>query len=242
MHPYAYSILQGLMPDDYMRRREFCEFLLVKIQENPLFLSRIIWTDESKFSREGIINRKNLHFWADQNPHLVREANFQQKFSMNVFMLVMGNEVRYKIYDENLNSRRYLDILRTTVSDFCENLPLAVLGSCWFQLDGAPAHSAQEVHHELNNMFNDRWIGTNGPWKWPPRSPDLTPLDFYMWGYLKSVVYSTPVHTKRELQERIENAITSLNRGQLLRATTVEVQNRIERCLTVNGGHIEQLR
>ena len=38
-----------------------------------------------------------------------------------------------------------------------------------------------------------RWIGRAGPISWPERSPDMTPLDFYFWGHLKSVVYETTV-------------------------------------------------
>ena len=113
--------------------------------------------------------------------------------------------------------------------------------NCWYQLDGASAHSSGEVYNELNNMFDDRWIGRNGPWRWPARSPNLTPLDFYLWGHLKSVVYSSPVNTRQELQERVINAINSLHGAQLLRATTQEVQRRVEKCLMVNGAHIEQL-
>ena len=37
------------------------------------------------------------------------------------------------------------------------------------------------------------WIGKGGPVAWPPRSPDLTLLDFFLWGHIKSLVYKTPV-------------------------------------------------
>ncbi|KAJ4448366.1 hypothetical protein ANN_10382, partial [Periplaneta americana] len=52
--------------------------------------------------------------------------------------------------------------------------------------------------------FPDRWIGTRGgPNAWPPRSPDLNPLDFYLWGHLKSLVYSSPVPDLESLRNRI---------------------------------------
>ena len=54
-----------------------------------------------------------------------------------------------------------------------------------FQQDGAPPHWALHVRDWLNNNLADRWIGRGGPndrnITWPPRSPDLTPLDFYLW-------------------------------------------------------------
>jgi len=41
--------------------------------------------------------------------------------------------------------------------------------------------------------FANRWIGRDGPTPWPPQSPDITPLDFFLWGYVKDKVFSTPV-------------------------------------------------
>ena len=39
----------------------------------------------------------------------------------------------------------------------------------------------------------------------PPRSPDLTPCDYFLWGHLKSKVYLTPPQDVEELRERITN-------------------------------------
>ena len=43
--------------------------------------------------------------------------------------------------------------------------------------------------------------------KWPPRSCDLTPLEFFLWGYLKKKVYSNGPQTIHQLKENIINAI-----------------------------------
>ncbi|EZA48500.1 hypothetical protein X777_12995, partial [Ooceraea biroi] len=45
----------------------------------------------------------------------------------------------------------------------------------------------------LNESFPDRWIGRGGRISWPARSPDLTPLDFFLWGHLKNEVFLTRV-------------------------------------------------
>jgi hypothetical protein len=45
-------------------------------------------------------------------------------------------------------------------------------------------------------------VGRRGPVPWPPQSPDLTPLDFFLWGH-KSLVYETPVETQKELIAKI---------------------------------------
>jgi len=45
----------------------------------------------------------------------------------------------------------------------------------------------------LDATFPNRWIVKDGPTPWPSRSPDITPLDFFLWGYVKDKVFSTPV-------------------------------------------------
>ncbi|GFW05095.1 uncharacterized protein TNCV_598891 [Trichonephila clavipes] len=47
--------------------------------------------------------------------------------------------------------------------------------------------------------FGQQWIGRGGPVRWPARSPDLSCLDFYFWGHMKSLVYDTPVDNAEEL-------------------------------------------
>ena len=50
----------------------------------------------------------------------------------------------------------------------------------WYQHDGAPAHFSIAARQVLNDKYPNRWIGRGGPVPWPPRSPDLTPLDFFL--------------------------------------------------------------
>lgn len=241
MHPYAEAVLQELRPGDHLRRTEFCEFMWLNIQEDGNFLSRIIWTDESKFSRGGIVNRRNKHFWATENPHVFREGHFQTNFSFNVLCIIMDNLVVHEIYEGNLNSERYVQLLRVVVRNFVAQLPPDTRRSCWYQLDGAPAHSTRDVYDQLTEMFQDRWIGPNGPWTWPPRSPDLTPADFHLWGRIKAQVYDTPVESEEDLLGRIRTAFRHLDPNEIRRATTDEMNHRILQCLGQSGGHIEHL-
>ena len=59
----------------------------------------------------------------------------------------------------------------------------------WFQQDGATPHTARETMAILRAAFPGRLISRFGDVPWPPRSPDLTPPDFFLWGYLKGKVY-----------------------------------------------------
>jgi hypothetical protein len=69
--------------------------------------------------------------------------------------------------------------------------------------DVAPAHFSRAVRDGLNNTCHDRWIGREGPTAWPPSSPDLNHLDFYLWGHLKTLVYAAPVDKKETLHRRV---------------------------------------
>ncbi|GBM96813.1 hypothetical protein AVEN_161127-1 [Araneus ventricosus] len=76
----------------------------------------------------------------------------------------------------------------------------AQLWNVYFQHDGALAHKTSSVKSYLMEEFGEQIIGYGGFQKWPPRSPDLTPMDFFLWGYLKQQVYSTPPPTLQEFQ------------------------------------------
>ncbi|GFT96235.1 putative transposable element [Trichonephila clavipes] len=54
----------------------------------------------------------------------------------------------------------------------------------WFQQDGATCHTARATIDLLKNTFGDRLISRFGPVNWTPRSCDLTPLDYFLWGYV----------------------------------------------------------
>jgi hypothetical protein len=58
-----------------------------------------------------------------------------------------------------------------------------------FQQDSAPLYYLGEVHKYLSTHFPGRWIGGAVLVAWPPRSPDFTPLDFFLWGFVKDRVF-----------------------------------------------------
>ncbi|GFS94708.1 uncharacterized protein TNCV_4456221 [Trichonephila clavipes] len=69
----------------------------------------------------------------------------------------------------------------------------------WFQQDGATCHTARTTIDLLKDTFGDRPISRFGPVNWPPRSCDLTPLDYFLWGYVKSLVYADKPQTLEHL-------------------------------------------
>jgi len=58
---------------------------------------------------------------------------------------------------------------------------------------GAQLHCCKVVRQYLNHKFPKQWIGRGGKQNWPPQSPDLNPLDYHVWGYVKAMVYACGV-------------------------------------------------
>ena len=69
----------------------------------------------------------------------------------------------------------------------------------------------------LGFTFRNGWIGRDGPTPWPPRSPDITPLDFCLWGYVKDKVFSTPVPDITNWKARITDAFVTVTEDMLER-------------------------
>ncbi len=96
----------------------------------------------------------------------------------------------------------------------------------------------------MHDCFGTRIIGKYFAIGWPPRSPDITPLDFYLWGVLKEIVYLNEIRSIVDLKDAIRNAFTNL-RNRYNRATWSlnKVWNNLHYRLTIvmeeAGRHIE---
>ncbi|GFS72726.1 transposable element Tc3 transposase [Trichonephila clavipes] len=85
----------------------------------------------------------------------------------------------------------------------------------WFQQDGATCHTARAAIDLLKDTFGDRLISRFGPVNWPPRSCDLTPLDYFLWGYVKPLVCADKPQTLDHLEDNIRRVIADI-RPQML--------------------------
>jgi hypothetical protein len=75
-----------------------------------------------------------------------------------------------------------------------------------FQQDGAPPHYHRDIRSYFDGTVPGKWIGRRGSVDCAPRSSDLTPLDFSLWGSLEDVVYGTKPQTLETLREEIETS------------------------------------
>ncbi|GFT82112.1 hypothetical protein TNCV_3910391 [Trichonephila clavipes] len=75
-----------------------------------------------------------------------------------------------------------------------------------------PTRRHNKSHSSCHNGFIERHVGDRlisrfGPVNWPPRSCDLTPLDYFLWGYVKSLVYADKPQTLGHLEDNIRRVI-----------------------------------
>ena len=103
-----------------------------------------------------------------------------------------------------------------------------------FQQDGASPNYAFQVRNWIGEKLPGRWLGRRGPIEWYPRSPDLSPCDFFLWGYLKDIVYRERPATIEQLREHITKACTEIS-IEICTATCRSVGQRFERCLDAGG-------
>ena len=134
----------------------------------------------------------------------------------------------------SISANVYLDLLTEYVAPQLNDLQPTII----FQQDGAPPHWGLHVRGFLNQTFPDRWIGRDGPIPWPPRSPDITPLDFFLWGYVKDIVYRTKIRDITDLKQRITDAIATIDEAMLQR-TWQEIEYRLDVLRATNGAHVE---
>ncbi|GFT69182.1 putative transposable element [Trichonephila clavipes] len=109
----------------------------------------------------------------------------------------------------------------------------------WFQQDGATCHTARATIDLLKDTFGDRLISRFEPVNWPPRSCDLTPLDYFVWGYVKSLVYADKPQTLDHLEDHIHRVIADI-RPQMLEKVIENWTSRLDYIRASRGSHMPE--
>ncbi|CAH8519229.1 unnamed protein product, partial [Dicrocoelium dendriticum] len=188
---YGALQVQVLKPDDSVNRLTFARLYL-----NTLDVHSIMFTDEAIFRLHGTQKR---HVWATNNPRQCIASRVQHGTQVMAWAgLTSRTIIGPFFFSQNVTASSYKEMLQTWVIPRLHAEGL--LSTVWWQQDGAPAHSARTVSQFLDDTFGHRWIGRGGPLEWPARSPDMNPLDFFLWGYLKRRVYKVKPTCVEELK------------------------------------------
>ena len=159
---------------------------------------------------------------------------------MNVWCGVLGNKlIGPFVFDNNLTGNMYEAFLRNELPSLLEDIPLMIRSQMYLQHDGAPPHYTRHVRDYLNESFPNRWLGRGGPIAWPSRSPDLTPLDYYLWDHMKMLVYETKVDSRAALRDHIFGAAEHIrNHPDIIATATQSLFMRAENYIAAGGGHL----
>ncbi|GFW31957.1 putative transposable element [Trichonephila clavipes] len=168
--------------------------------------------DEAHFWLNGYVNKQNCRIWSEANPQVYVETPLHpEKLTGALYGLV---EFFFKNDGHNVtvNGDRYRAMINNFFIPELNNHDIQEL---WFQQDGATCHTARATIDLLKDRFGDRLMSRFGPVNWPPRSCDLTQLDYFLWGYVKSLVYADKPQTLDHLEDNILRVIADI-RPQML--------------------------
>ena len=232
------------------RRLNFCQWFNQQ-QQNARFLANFVIGDDAAFCINGEVNSHNVRQYAPKgdppDSHYVRR---EERGKVTVWMGICGNG---SILGPFFFNRTLMGMLiwicwmrtssRTWLIFLIINFKMAV--SCDF---GGHKTVLQLTNLSLYEI--GFWKSSKGVWslciyhafEWPPRSPDLTPCDYFLWGYLKDKVYRTPPQDINDLRNKIQDE-AELLRGNpaLIRRVLREMQHRSNLCVVRDGGHTEKL-
>ncbi|GFV80833.1 transposable element Tc3 transposase [Trichonephila clavipes] len=92
----------------------------------------------------------------------------------------------------------------------------------------------------IEDTFGDRLISRFGPVNWPLRSWDLTPLDYFLWGYVKSLVYADKPRTLDHLEDNIRRVIADI-RPQMLEKVIENWTSRLDYIRASRGSPMPEI-
>jgi len=175
--------------------------------------------------------------WSPDNPYkCVTQPNFPARVTVWCGFTASFIIGPY-FFEESVTSERYLQMLQNFVVPCLQQKN--ILSRITFQQDGAPPHIGNTVKTFLREKFQEEHlISRHFQHEWPPRSPDLAPPDYWLWGFLKGRVYSRQPTTIQELKNIIAEEVASITSEQLKKAVEHH-RARLVACLEEAGGHFE---
>ncbi|GFV35601.1 uncharacterized protein TNCV_3473721 [Trichonephila clavipes] len=221
----------------------FAEWAQNEIAVVPDFHKRILFSDEAHFWLNGYVNKQNCRIWREANPQVYVETPLHAEKLTFWCSLWPGGIIGPYFFknDEGHNVTVNDDRYRAMITNFfipeLNNPDVQELG---FQQDGATCHTARATIDLLKDTFGDRLISRFGPVNWPPRSCDLTPLDYFLWGYVKSLVYADKPQTLDHLENNIRRVIAHI-RPQMLEKVIENWTSRLDYIRASRGSPMPEI-
>ncbi|GFU76015.1 transposable element Tc3 transposase [Trichonephila clavipes] len=200
--------------NDHQARRRFVEWAQNEIAVVPDFHKRILFSDEAHFWLNGYVNKQNCRIWSEANPQVYVETPLHPE-KLTVWCALWAGGIIGPYFFKNDEGHN-------------------------FQQDGATCHTARATIDLLKDTFGDRLISRFGPVNWPPRSCDLTPLDYFLWGYIKSLVYVDKPQMLDHLEDNIRRVIADI-RPQMLEKVIENWTSRLDYIRASRGSPMPEI-
>ncbi|GFW51881.1 DUF4817 domain-containing protein [Trichonephila clavipes] len=229
--------------NDHQARRRFVEWSQNEIAVVPDLHKRILFSDEAHFWLNGYVNKQNCRIWSEANPQVYVETPLHSE-KLTVWCALWAGGIIGPYFfknDEGHNVTVNGDRYRAMITNcFIPELNNHDVQELWFQQDGATCHTARATIDLLKDTFGDRLISRFGPVNWPPRSCDLTPLDYFLWGYVKSLVYADKPQTLDLLEDNIRRVIADI-RPQMLEKVIENWTSRLDYIRASRGSPMPEI-
>ncbi|GFW29324.1 putative transposable element [Trichonephila clavipes] len=168
--------------NDHQARRKFVEWAQNEIAVVPDFDKQILFINEAHFWLNGYVNKQNCRIWSEANPQVYVETPLHPE-KLTVWCALWAGGIIGPYFfknDEGHNVTVNGDRYRAMITNFfIPELNNNDVQELWFQQDVSTCQTARATIDLLKDTFGDRLISRFGPVNWPPRSCDLTPLDYF---------------------------------------------------------------
>ncbi|GFS85625.1 DUF4817 domain-containing protein [Trichonephila clavipes] len=229
--------------DEAFMNVKFVEWAQNEIAVVPDFHKRILFSDEAHFWLNGYVNKQNCRIWSEANPQVYVETPLHPE-KLTVWCALWAGGIIGPYFfknDEGHNVTVNGDRYRAMITNFfIPELNNHDVQELWFQQDGATCHTARATINLLKDTFGDHLISRFGPVNWPARSCDLTPLDYFLWGYVKSLVYADKPQTLDHLEDNIRRVIADI-RSQMLEKVMENWTSRLDYIRASRGSHMPEI-
>ncbi|GFS81932.1 putative DD41D transposase [Trichonephila clavipes] len=222
---------------------KFVEWAQNDIAVVPDFHKRILFSDEAHFWLNGYVNKQNCRIWSEANPQVYVETPLHPE-KLTVWCALWAGGIIGPYFFKNdegqnvtVNGDRYRDMI---TNFFIPELNNNDVHELWFQQEGTTCHTARATIDLLKDTFGDRLISRFGLVNWPPRSCDLTPLDLFLWVYVKSLVYAYKPQTLDHLEDNIRRVIANI-RPQMLEKVIENWTSRLDYIRASRGSHMPKI-
>ncbi len=172
---------------DRARHIKFCHWILDFVSNENMF-NKFYFSDEAWFHLSGYINAKNFRTWSATNPHQFMESPLHPQ-KIGVFCAISREKIVGPFsFTTTINGDRYENLILDFISRLGWNE-----WKCFFQQDGARAHTKSTTIDFLGPFFGKHLIGLNSVslcWV-GPTGPTLITFGFFLWAYLENKVYKT---------------------------------------------------